>query len=384
MKLYSHHHHHLHYRHVPYSVGFVSLCTMTTSHGTQSPSSASDPIRPSSQTTKPSVQRRRQRRRPRPQRNTQSEAESISSLARKYRNSPVVSDESELVGAESVSIQQSSRFPVNLSETVQQVAAAVEYAALEGHSRLRVDLRNPELVSKDRVSSVLSTVEALPPTSKTRQKRAYQRMQVLMEAANEMVKCILLCRDKLPGLGGTNIKSLRPPRGSLFFNSRADLELGKPMLHPDLISSVQLHALGEGFESTAAQSDVSVVLCPSNMHGNPGHIESIEFVHYSNWNNHNIVIVVNPSLVALTRLKSMNNELRPPSFLSDYLDAYYIDPVSYLARSAVGAILRCYPRKWEMYLLKLSTGNGFRLIGEQDQRPSREKLLCEFSWRVGK
>ncbi len=311
----------------------------------------------------------------------------MSALAKKYRSEPIVSDESELIGdpasvQEMNHFQRSSRFPANWSEAIQQLGTAVEFAALEGQSRIRVDLNNPELISKSKASSVPNTIETLPPTQSTRRKRILERMSLIMQATNEMLRTVLDSRDSLPGLGGAAKKKLGPPRGSIFFNSRADLELGSSMLAPDLVKSVEMYALGEGKEAAASRSDISVVLCPTNTQGNPSHIESMQSVHYSNWDNHSVVIVVNPALIALTRHRSLGEEPRSPSFLSDYVSTYYIDPVSYLARNAVGGVLRCYPRKWEMYLLKLRSAGGFRLIAEQSNRPSREKLLCEFSWRV--
>lgn len=360
---------------------FAFPCSMTMAAG-KHPAQSSPPEPPSKRPDH--VPRRRRSNMP---------PEQFSALARKYRASINEPEENLLVGGDSKRAQQhrhfarSSRFPAAWSETVQQITRAVSLAALEGYKRIRIDLRNPELVAPRRAAEASAAVVAAPAAAHRRTRpRSSDRIALLMDACNATLRTLLRARDELPGLGCAERAAdgrRTPPRATLFFNSKHDALVGAPLLAEDLRGTVDLHTLGDGNEFAGAQNDFSIVLCPSNTQSNPSHIELVELVHYSNWNRQNLIVIMNPSLIALTRHGSLDDEPRPPSFLSDYLPSYYIDPVAYIAKNATGALLCCFPRKWEMYLLKSrSDENGFRLICEQNNRPSREKLKCEFSWRA--
>lgn len=325
---------------------FASVYSMTAT-GTSPPASEPAPRR-----------RRRAPRRPRP-----ASGPTASTLAQKYRKSANAPEESVLIGGDSVGAEehqrytQSSRFPATWSEVVRQLTVAVSLSYREGFERLRVDLRSPELV-----------VRGAAPTG--------DRLPLLMEALNASLSTLLLNR-------ANQYSSSDAPHGAvLYFNSAADLAQGARLISPSLSDSVDLHVLGDGHEAVASARSIAVLVCPTNTDGNPAHIEHVEMVHYSNWTHQNLVVMINPSLIALTRHGSLDDEPRPPSFLADYHPSYYIDPVAYMCKNATGAMLRCFPRKWEMYILRAHADGGFRLIAEQNSRPSREKLKCEFSWRA--
>lgn len=310
-----------------------------------------------------------------------------SALTQKYR-STASEEEKELIGKacaqEARHFAASSRFPASWEETVDQLTNAVASAALDGHERIRVDARNPEYVASVRAKEAADAILKAGVATHARGK-GHERVALLMDACNSTMRTLLRLRDKLPVLDVIRDTSGRriDARASLFFNSPGDQQIGASLLAPDLIEHVDMHVLRHGVELNAASNEISVVLCPNNTQSNPVQIELVELVHYSNWNRQNVVVLINPSLIALTRHSSLDDEPRPPSFMSDYVPCYYIDPVVYIAKNATGAMLRCFPRKWELYMLKASCGeDGFRLVGEQTSRPSREKLKCEFSWRV--
>lgn len=366
------------------SIGFAAPCGIGTNTNLLSYSQSVRPQQPHHK-SKP-VQRRRR---------SNSHLYSMSALSKKYRNTALDAENADLVGAETNrptffrETPNSTRFPASWSETVAQVSDSVLSAAKDGHLRLRVDLRNPELVTPENASAVSKAIAevptyAPPPNESPELKlsRSKGRMRLLMDVCNATFRTLFDSIDDLPVIGNDNSQNQGPPRGVLFFDNSTDSDLGAHLLDDDISQSIDTHVFGEGDTVEAARSEIVVVLSPSNMHSDVSHIEYVEIVHYSHWNSHNIVVIINPSLIALTRHGSLDDEPRPPCFLSDYLPTYYIDPVAYIAKNATGALLLSFPRKWEMYLLKYRGEGAFRLIAEQQNRPSREKLFCEFSWRA--
>lgn len=170
-------------------------------------------------------------------------------------------------------------------------------------------------------------------------------------------------------------------RAAIHFDNPQDANEGSAFMSSELAAVTDLHVMGQPL-GRAAKADMAVVIAPSNRKGNPYHIENVESVHYANWGQPKIIVMLNPELTALTRFSSFDEEPRQPSFLQDYLLSYYIDPAAFPTKTAVGAILHCFPRKWELYLSKLKGDMGFRLIAEQPMPPSTEKMRCEFAWRV--
>ncbi|KAI0565518.1 hypothetical protein FGB62_17g439 [Gracilaria domingensis] len=261
-----------------------------------------------------------------------------------------------------------SRFPTSWAETVSQVTNAVATAAADGHDRIRVDVKSPELVySADTVVGM--SVQNLSQHTK--------RLARLVECACSVFSQYLPGR----GLSKKKIAYFVPRKACLFFNSEEDAAIGRQFIDSRLQQFVQVLVLDQ-VSSYNLKSTISVIIAPSNQQGNPSHIEAVERVHYANWNDHKVVVLLNPDLVALTRFTSFGSQPRQPCFLGDYLLSYYLDPVAFPAKTATGAVLRCFPRKWEMYLLKVHSNMGFRLIAEQKTPPSPEKIRCEFSWRI--
>jgi hypothetical protein len=123
---------------------------------------------------------------------------------------------------------------------------------------------------------------------------------------------------------------------------------------------------------------------PSNQRDNFTLIEAVERVHYGSWNDMNVIIMVNPALAAITSYPALDGTTRAPGFLVDYTEVYILDPAAFQSKSMTGALLRCYPRKWETYMLRAKGPTSFRLISESESRPSPEKMLYDFSWRAGK
>ena len=256
-----------------------------------------------------------------------------------------------------------------------QVEEAVSCSVEAGHDRIRVDVRMPEL---------LADAYAMGSAYSDSRSRHSRRIALLVESANQILKQVFT-PDAHAGKDSNRYHMLlKPNRAAVFFNSKDDARIGRKTLSAEMSEFVDVQVLGEMEEKIAADTNVFVVIAPSNKQGNPSHIENVELVHYCNWMTPKLIIMVNPDLVALTRYSSFDNEPRQPCFLTDYVPSYYIDPAAFPTKSATGAVLRCYPRKWEMYLLKVHNDMGFRLVAEQGNRPTKEKLHTEFSSRIEK
>lgn len=235
---------------------------------------------------------------------------------------------------------------------------------MEGHDRVRVDVKHPELIAR---SSRAVARGAAP-----------ERLALLVETACTMIAEVMqLDPNDARNFGmETEVR-----RAVLHFNCVEDADAGRAFIPKELALVVEVHVLGEPL-GQGTKAGMAVVIAPCNQRGNPSHIENVESVHYSNWGHPKIIVMLNPELTALTRFTSFDDEPRQPGFLQDYLPSYYIDPVAFPTKTAVGAILRCFPRKWELYLSKLKGDMRFKLIAEQQKPPSAEKMRCEFAWRV--
>ena len=273
-----------------------------------------------------------------------------------------------------------SRFPNKWEEAIQQIGVAVEDATNEGYDRIRVDVKSPELISHTPLQSVIPNHLVDSNIDSNIDSTIHQyRIPLLVEAANDIIRKIF---RKGPGIPRKSNIPFTPKRAAIYFNSPHDLEVGKASIDTSLECIVDAHTLGVDVRKPVA--NVIVMIAPCNRQGNPEHIEAVEIVHYSNWQEPNIVIMISPDLIALTNFTSVGDDCRQPSFLRDYNPSYYLDPAAFLSKAATGAILRCFPRKWEMYLQKNRGHMGFRLIAEQGNRPSNERVNCEFSWRIEK
>ena len=260
-----------------------------------------------------------------------------------------------------------SRFPGSWPETVSQVSAAVSCAVLDGHDRIRVDVKTPELIADAHLA------DSIFPDEVSRHSR---RIALLVESTNEVLKQLF----RLERTEHNPHLLFAPTRASLFFNNAADAVIGRRHIEAKHKHLVDVYVLGESPRNR--DNNVNVIIAPSNRLGNPAHIEAVEMVHYSSWTEQKLVIILNPDLFALTRFTSFGDEPRQPCFLRDYVSTYYLDPAAFPSKTATGAVLRCFPRKWEMYLLKVHNDMGFRLIAEQRTPPSPERIRYEFSWRV--
>lgn len=269
-----------------------------------------------------------------------------------------------------------SRFPSEWDEATQQIGNAVEDATNEGYDHIRVDVKSPELISHNPLQSVIPN--HLVDSNLDSSIHQY-RIPLLVEAANDIIRKIFRYG---PGNPRKSNIPFTPKRAAIYFNSTYDFEIGRESVDIPLDYIVDTHTLGTNVKKPVA--NVIVMIAPCNRQGNPEHIEAVEIVHYSNWQEPNIVVMINPDLIALTNFTAVGDEHRQPSFLKDYNASYYLDPAAFLSRAATGAVLRCFPRKWEMYLQKDQNRMGFRLIAEQENRPSNEKISCEFSWRIEK
>lgn len=245
------------------------------------------------------------------------------------------------------------------------------HAVAVGHDRVRVDVKRPELIA------------ACPPTPvdggvfHERRREAY-RVALLVEAACNMIEQLLRLDPKDKRNFGL---CFQPRRAALHFNSAEDAQVGERFVRKELAEVTDVYVLGE-MAKDRPKADVAVVIVPTNRQGNPGHLETVEMVHYAHWTMPRIVIMFNPDLVALTNFAAFGDVPREPGFLADYMPSYYLDPAAFPSKTATGAVLRCFPRKWEMYLLNVQSDMGFRLVAEQQAPPSPEKIRCEFSWRI--
>lgn len=316
----------------------------------------------------------------------------VSELARKYRTDVGAAEERVLVSDDGAAAGKPegaraerravadgagvrySRFPMSWPEAVAQLSGAVIDAVTQGHDRIRVDVLNPERISVPR------TV-ALATAALSDEAVMLRRVCMLVDACNETLQRLFRCDDET-GPDPSVAVCMCLQRATLYFNSHREADYGRRLIWPELLPQVNVAVLGDPLMLEETQSDISIIIAPCNRRGNPSHIESVELVHYSNWARQNIVIMLNPDLVALTRYVSYGDEPRQPCLLTDYLSSYFIDPIAFPSKSATGAVLRCFPRKWELYLRRAQNDMGFRLIAEQPQRPSHEKIRCEFSWRV--
>ena len=265
-----------------------------------------------------------------------------------------------------------SRFPGSWEETATQVSRAVVHAALEGHDRIRVDVKRPELLVDEFPDPLRKDVPLLDTSPHA------CRVALLTQAACDTIGALI----KLDHSDKRNYRlCVKPRRAAVHFNSREDAVVGDRFISDEVRQFTDVFVLGEK-KKDRPKADVAVMIAPTNRQGNFAQIEKVELVHYANWSAPKINVMFNPQLIALTSLTAFGDEPREPGFLRDYLRSYYLDPAAFPSKTATGAVLRCFPRKWEMYLLKVKSKMGFRLVAEQPAPPSPEKIRGEFSWRI--
>lgn len=385
-----------------------------------------------------------------------------------------------------------SRFPSRWSDAVDQMCGAVTHAIAQGHDRVCVDIANPSTFPTNAGDAVVCAGNGSENRAATHvTKAAVQLLSNLLETCahakqqphgttvhetrpniseSPLTTTSTSCdrspsSSSPPSLSSLSdrlssspapaavtarqkalIKTLTPRDVLLLFNDAADLAACASLVPRTLSGrSVTVGVLGE-IDSTRFVGSLVFVVCANNMGGNPSRIEAVEHVHYSNFNRRNWVVMFNAELVSLS-LASLAAAPRPPLFLADYCYAYHADPVALpCAFGGAGALLRTYPRKWELYLdrrtttaapgvqgvqaefgggcggsgvqqqaehvlLRLSnqaaqpghqtvswtdrragattatttstgSGGGLRLVSEHKQRPSRDRIQCELLWRI--
>lgn len=251
-----------------------------------------------------------------------------------------------------------SRFPHDWDDVMSQACTSVSHALAKGFDRLRVDIAG---------ARQMADMPAVVPA-------AVAYAAILAGVVDRLV-------GHLQDLINTGCDNFCARGVIILFNCAADAAVARRYLPSAACANVVVAVLGDVHHSTYAGNAI-ILIAPSNRMGNPAQIELVEHVHYSNFNDRNWVIVVNPDLVALTYFPSLSNEARQPLFLADYLTTYYLDAAAYPSKYAMGAVLRCFPRMWELYLRKVDDDRGFRLVSEGKCRPSPEKIHCEFSWRI--
>lgn len=344
-----------------------------------------------------------------------------SALARKYRPTPLHPDELELVGGweagarrdgaggaargikgvgvgvaerECRGREAGGRFPEAWVQVVRQAGDATVAAMQQGHDRLLVDVGKVELLARrrrrrtsegegdggsgageageDGVGSLSSAHLYGGSEGLT------SHFALTLDVCNAIVG--RLCAGE-GEIGGSRMRE--DAKIIMFFNNEEEAAMARRIAHPAYATRVEFQVLNQSGPERGP-TDVCIVVAPSNRRGDPSRIEAVERIHYSNWNDSNLVIMVNPALIALTGFMSLEGCVRPPCFLTDYIHCYYLDPQVFSTKYATGAVLRCYPRKWESYMQRVGgpSSCGFRLVAESDERPRKEKLLCEFAWRA--
>lgn len=285
-----------------------------------------------------------------------------------------------------------SRFPNTWNDALNQMSDSVATALAHGFDRVRVEFEAPTTFA-----GAISATDADNQNSCPIRNEPMVHVDLLAYAT-----CVLLshlvgadaaapCTDAVTAAGSSvstrsslSLKcSFAPKRVVVLFDSRAAMESSSEYLSMASVAprNVIIGVLGE-VDLAQFVGALIVVIAPSNCRGNPSHIETVEHVHYSNFNQRNWVILLNPNLISLSSMPSLSTEPRSPLFLDDYVSAYYVNPLAFESPVAAGAILRNFPRKWELYLNKVGSFGGFRLVSEQKARPSRERVQCEFGWRV--
>lgn len=273
-----------------------------------------------------------------------------------------------------------TRFPAGWAEGMAQMCRSVSLGLSKGFERLRVDILQPHLIPGAPLPDVIRAVAAPPELRRSVLHDA--QIALLSQAAVTLLTHLF---QKLALTSPHSNDNFRAEGAILLFDTAHDRDVAAPYLCmpglETLAPNLRVAVLGEVDHASYA-GNIIVLIAPSNCKGNPSQIELVEHVHYSNFNNRNWVIALNPDLVALTCFPTLNSEPRQPLFLADYLASFYLHSAAFPSKVATGAVLRCFPRKWELYLSKETDDMGFRLVSEGDKRPSHEKIHCEFSWRI--
>jgi len=226
--------------------------------------------------------------------------------------------------------------PQTWTETVEEAGKATSRALDAGHSRILVELDHPKLLNSTCVADADFLVEAC-------------------------------------GVLGQVIMEQRPMRTLLMlFPTERERQLAETQKIPDrLVGSVRVGVLGRDrfFES----DDICLLASPCNLTANPEVIEEVEKIHYTSWRAPiRPVILLNPRLTAVSQLIAPRR--RRPTFLSDYVTAYFAAPRIHGSRHHQAVLLRSFPHKWQTFVA-LSDSSVY-LIDEADDKPKLETILA--------
>lgn len=272
-----------------------------------------------------------------------------------------------------------------------QMCTSTALALAHGFDRIKLDVKNltpyieqhidnPQSKQADEValltlaaSSILSHLTATDDKNSEQQDKKSGSLAVNLPS-------VTVCPDMFKPM-----HNIRPNGALLVFNNSEDAIHGQEALNGVLPLGTEIGVLGK-MNPSQVVGKLVVLVAPSNRKDNPTNIEHVELVHYSNFNTNNWVILLNEDLISLSTSYNLSGEPKSPLFLTDYIDAFYAHPIDFKAIAGCkGGILRCFPRKWELYMSKADDqrkGRGLRLVSEIKSKPSNEKVQCEFSWRL--
>lgn len=258
-----------------------------------------------------------------------------------------------------------SRFPGSWDEVFEQACEATMSAMEEGQMRMLIELRqNEEVGLGDRGQLIEKRRNA-----GIRAKR-YERysLRIAMGMCNVLLESYMSV-----GVG---------KRAKIYFNTNEQLASAQLMMGDYVGGWVEMEVLSNECKEDLWE-DLSILITPTNQCGNPSRIEAVEMMHYHrSWESElKPLIVVNPDLVALSACAIFEHKRRLPMFMSDFVSCYYINPGAFLSESVTGAVLKCYPRKWEMYELRRHQNRGFRIVAEINDKPTCEDLMNAFCWQ---
>lgn len=233
-------------------------------------------------------------------------------------------------------------FPVSLEEAVRQASDAVLIASKDNYNRLRVELQYPTL------SNAANVIE-------------YSELAYF---------CNMICETFLG----------QSKRVHLFSDTNHILNL-VPLLDTRLINSISVSCIDDLQPyGRPMMEDICLILLPSNVGYDMGRrMERIERLIYSISRNQHIILF-NASMEACTTLTCGGRPFEP-MILSDFHTVYFVHPNISRKGCFQSSLLRCYPRDWELFVLKLplDMSSKYFLARSFTSRPSIDRIEIETS-----
>lgn len=258
-------------------------------------------------------------------------------------------DEGQLWSESSSNIQKSLKryiagtlFPTSLEEAVQQASQAILTAVKDKYNRLRVELQYPTLSSS----------------------------ASLIEYGHLAYFCNMVCEAFLG-----QCKRVR-----LFGETRHVLSL-VPFLDTRLSNSISVSCIDD-VQSVGRRlsEDICLILLPSNVGHDMGkRMENFERLVYS-ISHDKYIILLNAYLEACTTLTCGGRPFEP-MILNDFHIVYFVHPNIVRHGCLQSSLLRCYPRDWELFILRLprDTSTKYFLAKSFTSRPSVDRIEVEVS-----